>query len=75
MRAGGQCEIQRGGEGKQRGAAVGVDGWGDEGDVFEAEAFVAEVDCALDICERKWGWGGAARGVVGGGVHTVEGGD
>lgn len=27
---------------------MGVDGWGDEGDVFEAEAFVAAVEGALD---------------------------
>ena len=59
----------------ERGAGVGEDGGGDDGGVFEADAGVAFVDCALDVGEGEGLGGLAARGVVGCCVHAVEGGD
>lgn len=73
MRAGGQGEVQ--GRREDGVAAVGVHGWGDQGHVFESEAFVAEVDGPLDVGEGVRGGEGVSGGIVGRGVHAVEGRD
>lgn len=54
---------------------MGEDGWGDEGDVFEADAVVAALHDAVDVGEGVGFRAGAAGWVVGGGVDAVEGAD